>query len=353
MLVGGSIMLALVTVRLLIPPDSGVRDIFSVYYGARALLRNGDAYRLGGVLPHHLGTSTLTYLHAGGNVYPLPAVLLLFPLGMVPATLASIGFLVGVSILLYVALRALDANGAVYLYVPLLLSFTLENITALVVTLCLLAVAAQQKGHQRLTGVLLVLAVVIKPVEALLPVAVLGWENRRAWRSMSLALALILAISFAVQPDWLARWVPIAEHRNAGMGDPVHWMWWLIPVAALLWARRDRLGAAVVAQAGLLPSPVVMYPQAWLLLGATDTYRAWLLILGQVLLAPLWPVNRVAAVTTALLLPRVMAGWQRGRHLRKPAPLRRHSLASAGEGVAPPAPKREVTLGHRDLPGKH
>jgi hypothetical protein len=321
-LIGALLATLLIGYRVAHPVDSGVRDLFSVYWGARAWMHHGDAYHLLPVVPSLTDPVTYTYVKAGGNVYPMTAVLLFVPLAVMPPLVASVAYIAACVTGLVVALRVLRAEAMALAYLPLVLALHLEQVTALMVVVSLLAVAAVREQRALLGSACIAVLLLVKPSETLLIAAVLAWDHRQHWRSLATIGGAWTAVSFVAQPDWLRLWIEVALDRNDNMDMTAHWLWWLLPVAALLWKRGDRLGAAAIAQTALLPTPLLLYPQSYLVLDALTGRRVWLLLVGQFATLFLWPVSRPLAVVLGLVLPRALAGTQRSQRdgITRPRP---------------------------------
>lgn len=332
-LIGVAAGVAVLVIEMALGHHDGVRDLFCPYYGGRGWLEHRDAYHLASVVPDPTGPVHRAYMRVG-NVYPMTAVLLFLPLALLPATAASVLYIGLVSAGFGAALHATRQGWAGLLYVPMVVAAFLRQPTALVVVLLLFAWAAARAGRGRAAVLLAAVAVLIKPTDALLLAAVLLWEQRAHWRAFAAAVAVGLAASFAAQPDWLGLWLHAAATRNAHDPGVTVWMWWLIPLALLLWWRGDRYGAAAVAQTAV-PAPIYGYQQAPTLVAAT---RVWPLLVGQLVLV-LGLLHGAAAITIGLVLPRVLVGLRQGR------------TAVAGPPPGAPdaqRPRRQLRLGRTD-----
>lgn len=255
---------------------------FEVFWkAAQALLAGGDPYAVFGVY------------------YPLPVFFLFIPFALLPLPLAQWLWL-GLQVLILVAVFGRRIPYLVW-FMPTLLNLVSGNM----VTVWLAFYALLRGGRH--AGVALA-ALMLKPqlVPALAPWLLWNWvrlDRRQLWRFL-LTLGAVLSIGFAVQPDWIARWLAVSGQRLRAPIAPSIWglvsflpfpVWvglaGLISVVVVLWAwRRSRFDE--LAAAGMLVNPVIISYDLVLLTLPVHKPRGLLLViaagLAAFLLSALW-----------------------------------------------------------------
>jgi glycosyl transferase family 87 len=283
-------------------------DLFPLYYGGRAWLETGSAYRLDTVLPamERLPTNYQLLIDVG-NVYPLPAVLLLLPLALLPPTVAATIWVGGLVAGLLLALRA--GGGWWYaLSFPVLIALHHEQYTVLIVIGQIVALWAFRNRHPWLLAWCLALVLTKPQVSMLFVLAMIVLA--RVWRPVLLTVAAVWGGSFILDPGWPFAWLEMLRHHHVVTGQPV--MWELAIGALPLLLMRDRISASLIAQYALMPFPApTVYPLMTAPLGVLHLRWAWLLVpcsylflVGYAYLGQSW------SVVLANILPVIMlARW--------------------------------------------
>ncbi len=239
-------------------------DLGNLLNAAEALLQGRDIYSLPDVY------------------YPVPLYVLFVPLATLPRPFAQIAWTAIEALILVVILRrqALSA----LLFMPVFLAFLMGQITILMMGLIAL-LRSRKHGGVALAFLLL------KPQLVLFLAPWMIWEwwrrDRRQILWLVLSFGLLFVVAFALQPDWLYRWLSVSGHRMRAPISPSLWgllsflpgpAWLaaggLATAAIVIWAWR-RNDFDLIAAAGLLVTPVIIsYDLSLLTLLFKDT-RAW------------------------------------------------------------------------------
>lgn len=320
---------AAVALRAMQDYPAGLFDLYPLYYGGRAWLETGSAYDLAAAVP---ASDHASQLFRVGNLYPLPAVLVVLPLTVLPPHLAGIvwiGLLVGG---LVAALRLLRASYWYLLYVPLIEAVRIEQYTALIVIAQLVALwalaerrEAARAGRAARPATLWILAaccavILTKPNHGLLfVIAVLVLSG--SWARIALGAALPWLGSVVLDPTWPREWLAVLGRYQASFAPVVLWPMGLLGVPLLLVG--DVIGAAVVLQFLLLPFTGSYAASSLLLPLLRSRFVPWLVAASY-----LWPfvalgVGTPWATALTLVVPMVLASvYERRASLRGTAPVR-------------------------------
>ncbi len=271
-------------------------DLYPLYYGGLAWVGTGNAYLLDTVVP---ATDRGFQLFEIGNVYPLPAVLVTLPLTLLHPQLAGtiwVAFLVAA---LVAALRLYRGSYWCLLYLPLLEAVRIEQYTAFIVIVQIVALWALRERRVWILAVCCAL-ILTKPNHGLafvIAVALLSGS----WRRIGVVASVPWLASLALDPSWPSHWLAAIAAHQAALQQPVLW-----PIALLglpLLAVGDVIGAAVVLQFLALPFPGV-YAASSLLLPLLGWSRVHWLVAASFL----WPfaalgVGTAWATALTLVLP--------------------------------------------------
>ncbi len=229
--------------------DRGVLlDFYPLYHGATNLLEYGDAYRQDPPEPTGLGRI--------GNPYPLHAVLVAgVPFAPLPPVAAGILYTIVVGLAWIAAIRYARQSWAWLLWWPMWDAIRIQQASALVTVAIMGAVGASQRGHRAAFLVAMVLAS-IKPQQTLALLLLLAWAQRRWWREMLFTGAVIIGLTFILEPSWVQRWIERVQLRSELVGGELWLGFVLIPLAVLGYRRGWHLSAAAVLSTGLAPWPI-------------------------------------------------------------------------------------------------
>jgi hypothetical protein len=289
-------------------------DLYPLYYGAKAWLHGGNAYVLDAVAP---AVDRAHLLYQVGNVYPLPAILLVLPLALLPPAVAATVWVSGLTGGLLLALRLAGLPTWLVLYVPLLACLRLEQYTVFVIILQVVALWAYRE--RRLWTLALCCALILtKPNHGLVFVLVMLLLARH-WRQQVIVGTAIWGGTLLLDPHWLHWWIPTLFRHQDVTHQPVYWGLALLAIPLLL--VRDYISGALVLQFLLEPFPG-MYVASAVPLGVLDDRRSkylipisYLTVVGVAFAGQAW-------VTAAVLILPVIAlstlrWWeQRGERTR-------------------------------------
>ena len=304
-------------------------DLYPLYYGAKAWLHGGNAYVLDAVAP---AADRAHLLYQVGNVYPLPAVLLVLPLSFLSPTVAAtiwVGCLTGGLLL---ALRLTGLPTWLALYVPLLACLRLEQYTVFVIILQIVALWAYREHRLWLLAFCCAL-ILTKPNHGLIFVLVMLLLARH-WRQQLVAGAAVWGGSMLLDPHWLQWWISTVLRHQEVTHQPVFWQLALLAIPLLL--IRDYISGALVLQFLLEPFPG-MYVASAVPLGVLGDRRSKYLIPASFLTLPAYAsVGQAWATVLALILPMVLLAflrWWEGREgrLRTILPATAPAEARVGE----------------------
>jgi hypothetical protein len=288
-------------------------DNFPSHWGAVAWLQSGDAYDLGSIsggLPQQFPD-----LYRVGNIYPLPTTLIIgLPFAWLAPSAAAVSLTAVLVAGIALAARWSRSGPAVLWWLPFLEAVGIFQASLLTLLGYLLLWGARQR--RRTWIVALACGVLsLRPQEGLVGILVAAWWLRRdAWRIV-VVLAAVWLPSFALQPDWLGRWIDVATHRNGLLAVPPVWVFWFIVPLGLVvvWLGRRRppderegwtLSGLTVIQSGLLPWVVpAWYPGIMWLTGLPRPLARIVVVLPFLacLLLPA-PVGLAVSMAVGLLL---------------------------------------------------
>lgn len=248
-------------------------DHFPLYWGAKAWLHNGNAYDLsqvGNGIPAASGQ-----VYRVGNVYPLPATLLLgLPFAWLPPMQAAVAFSAIVLAGIVWLLLRLRMGPALLWSLPLLEATRLMQASLVSLLGYLLLWQARKTRRPWLLAIACAL-LSLKPQEGLAGIAVACWWYRRSLWRIVLALTAVWLPSFALQPGWLSLWRAHLTLRSDVIAYLDPRLLALLALVGLLVVRMGRgraqsdgflLAGTTMAVSLLLPWPIpAWYPGiAWL-----------------------------------------------------------------------------------------
>jgi len=210
-----------------------VSDFDQVWAGARALWHHQDPYRVVGPRGAFLWKWPL--------YYPLPALLLVSPLGLLPVVASRVIFTaVSAGLLTF----ALTRGG--YARLPLLLSISFVTAVELVQWSPLLTAAMLLPS--------LGWVAVTKPNLGLAMAA--HASSRRALTFMAAGSAALLAASFVVMPAWFGEWLAAVRGAPHFVAPVMRPFGFVLLAALARWRRPD---ARLVAALGCIPQTPTFY----------------------------------------------------------------------------------------------
>lgn len=269
---------------------TGVKDLYPLYYGARALLETGNAYNVAQVAPD----TPLDGLSAVGNVYPLPLVLLMTPLMLLPAVAAAAMFRAACMLAIGYAIKRLGLSWWLLAYIPLVQALDLEQYGLAMAAAGLTMVWAERDGN-RWAWVAAAVFAALKP-PALLPLIAWHLWRHRSWLlPWAAAVSGLTAVAFALQPGWVSAWLHVVHDRGDVVGNTnMNLLVVVLPALLLLAAQRDWTGTLVLA--GLLVTPWQVsgvYVAALLLIGVRSRLSCWWLVACALLWVPGYPFTEI------------------------------------------------------------
>jgi len=228
-----------------------VSDFDQLWAAARALWAGQDPYQVVGPRGSFLWKWPL--------YYPLPAVVLVAPIGLVPVVVARIIF-AGLSAGLFAFAITRDGYGRL----PLLLSISFVTAVELV------------QWSPLLTAAMLLPALAwIGVAKPNLGVAMAAYAmSPRVIGIMAAGAALLLAVSFAIQPGWVAPWlanVRSAPHFVAPIMRPAGF---LLLATLLRWRRPE---ARLLAALACVPQTPTFYDHVLVFVVARTTLQSLVL----------------------------------------------------------------------------
>jgi hypothetical protein len=251
--------------------QTGLTDLYPLYYGAKAWVAEGNAYHLANVAPvrdQQYGVFLI------GNAYPLLGVLLVLPLSLLSPHVASVVWVGLLTAAILLALRLYGASPWMIIYWPLLEAIRLEQLTAFVIAAQILALWAYRTRRPWLLGLACGLALT-KPTQAFLFVAMLLVLTEDRIRPIGAMIAL-WGCTLLFDPTWPLEWLAGLRQYDAVALHPYYWQ--LALLALPLLALRSYIGAAIMAAFCFfrfpLPAP---YMASMIPLGMLDDRRViWL-----------------------------------------------------------------------------
>lgn len=282
-------------------------DLYPLYGGGQQLVESGSAFNIPSASPTDPADRTW-FIQKGGNLYPLPAVLVTLPLSFLPAQVAGV---VWVSLLVFSLVMVLGLWGVsplFLLYLPFIEAIRIEQYTALAVAfeLFTLWAFATKRPLPFALGLALCLT---KPNQTLLFVLAFLWWGRSYWRYLLGAFALVWGVPTLLWPAWWGEWLPRLLPYATRTQDVEPVVWILALLAVPLWLWRDRISATVVGQFSALPLAGV-YVASPLPMGIITSRLKWWLVAA----AAWWPIVALAvgkpwATGITLVLPLIVCSW--------------------------------------------
>lgn len=271
-------------------------DFYPLYYGGVAWLQTGSAYALDAVVPaSDQGFQILRV----GNIYPLPAVLVTLPLTLLPPQAAGTVWVVLLVGGLIGALRLFGGSLWFLLYLPILEAVRIEQYTAFVVVLQIVALWALQKRRWWILAACCAV-ILTKPNQGLIFVLAVTLLSGR-WRTIAVATAILWGASLIVDPSWPWQWIAALGRDEALLHQPFLWPIALFAVPLLLVG--DIVGAAVILQFLILPFPGVYAASSLPLSLLNDARVRWLAAASFLWPFPAALVGTAWATVLTLVVP--------------------------------------------------
>ncbi|NJN65552.1 MAG: hypothetical protein HC884_01985 [Chloroflexaceae bacterium] len=235
---------------------------------------------------------------SGGFAYPLPVMWLALPIVALPdVAVGPVWLVLSVGSVL-VGLLLLRMPLSLVFFLPLPLGAYLQQVTVLLTGLLLIGIWAWRTQRWWLLSGVVALTIGAKPQTTLVMAGALALLALRAgaWRPLLVCHLVVAALTFALEPAWVAEWLQAVERYRTAIG--LNWAVEWVPVAVVLLALRQFWGGLAVLQIGLFPT-LFGYTLLPLLVGyaAPVSQRgallavagAWLSILVPVLgMRPAW-----------------------------------------------------------------
>jgi hypothetical protein len=292
--------------------DNVLKDVYPLYYGAKAWLHGGDAYDLSAVAPPVADPTSPFY--RAGNGYPLPAVLLMLPLTLLRPEVASYVWTGLLAAGLICSLRLARLFPWFVFYWPLWNGLRLQQYTVLIVIAQIVALwAYRERRPWLLAGCCAV--IVTKPTHGVAFAVVLALLARN-WRQQLLVVGTALGATLLLDPGWPAEWLAAVQRYQEVTQQPHAWVLGLFVVPLLL--TRDVIGSAVVLEFLCFATPlnIAPYPASALPLSVLDDRRSkwlvcasWLWLVLAVYLDLLWVMALVLFLPLVVLS--TLRWWER------------------------------------------
>jgi hypothetical protein len=308
-LLSAVLVLAVMALRAAVTYPTGVFDLYPLYYGAKAWLHSGNAYDILPVAPPEHAPFGL---YQTGNIYPLPAVLLTLPLSFLSPQLAGTLWIGLLTAGLLIGLRLNRFPLYFLAYLPLVEGLRIEQVTAALLVLQLLALWAWREERWWLLATCLAL-IVAKPNQGLIFALALTILSRN-WRRQAIVVAIIWGGSLLLDPNWFVEWLPALENHRLVQHQSIPWLLALFAIPLLL--VRDYIGGAIMLQFLILPYPGIYASSAVPLSMLATRQSIWLIAA-----AIWWPIaaifiGQLWATALTLLLPMVaLSLWVRREDL--------------------------------------
>ena len=225
--------------------DPEVSDFDQLWHGARALIQGENPYQYVGPT----GVFGWAPLY-----YPLPAMLLVSPLALLPLLAARAVFAaISAGVLAAALLRDSPVRLLVFLSAPMVIAIGRGQWSPLLV-------AAAYFPSMAWVGL-------AKPNIAL---AVL-FGSRKPWSAVTSAViggAILIAVSFIIEPGWLASWLEALGRKRDGVSVLIHGGGLFIPLVLLRWRRPESRMLAALGSVPQTPSfydtvPLIMVPRGF------------------------------------------------------------------------------------------
>jgi hypothetical protein len=269
-------------------------DFTNLTQAARVILAGGDPYAYPDVY------------------YPLPLYFIFIPFAGLPAPVAQILWTI-IELVILVALLRQRAIGVI-LFMPVVLTLLMGQIV--MPMLGLFALLRKNKASGFALGVL-----ALKPQLVLF---IAPWQMWQWWRKdrrqifwFAITLGALALAAFAVQPDWLTRWLAVSGSRARAHLSPSVWglfaflppLIWIALASALTlgivaWAWRKN-NFDLIAIANFLVNPISISYDLTMLTLTVKQLRAWFILVPLSWLCfaiNAWRLNEGAFVFTTLAI---------------------------------------------------
>ncbi len=215
-----------------------------------------------------------------GMTYPLTAAIVALPFGLLPYDRGEWAFCAVGLLLLMLFLRLLCVPLWVLTSIAVLSAINVNNPILMTTALIGLGLVLSQR-RPVWAGVLLGLALLIKPQSGLLLVGYVLWQTpdwRRAVLSMLTTGALVGGLSVLIAPRWIGDWLAQVQLYRSVEAAALQSFPYMLPLALWIILRRAPLGGVALAQTSLIPAIAVPYSFLPLIIFAAPHLRAWALV---------------------------------------------------------------------------
>ena len=177
------------------------------------------------------------------------------PLAAFPAQLSGFLWVLFVGLAWIAAIAWARESWYWLLWLPMWDALRVQQVSAAIVVAAIVAVGSLRRGS-RMAFLVAILVMSIKPQQTVVLLVALVWWARAWWRSMVVVWGSIAVLSFAVQPDWVTRWVDQIAVRS----ELVAAEWWVglgvLPLGLWLLGRGWRESALAVLSTLAGPWPL-------------------------------------------------------------------------------------------------
>ncbi|MEM8533700.1 MAG: hypothetical protein AAGF95_22850 [Chloroflexota bacterium] len=270
-------------------------------------LSGGSAY--GPEMQQHFDQTFPPPLSDAGFAYPLPSMWLAIPTLWAPEIVEqAIWSILNLGLIL-LGIKLLRMPLQLIFFAPVLLATYIQQSTALLIGLLLIAVWAWRERRWWLLGILIALTIGAKPQVTLLTaltLTILAFRDG-GWRQVVICNVIVQGLTLLFAPMWIFEWLTAVERFRFYISP--NWIPWWILVAFVMLVLRQFWGALALFQVGLFPT-IFGYMLLPVLIGYVDqrTHRfAWFAVAcswAMLFLAdqePLWLLTSVFYFTPLLL----------------------------------------------------
>ncbi len=214
-----------------------------------------------------------------GMTYPLTAAIVALPFGLLPYDLGEWAFCAAGLLLLLLLLRLLCVPFWVMTSIAVLSAINVNN--PILMTTALLGLGLVQSQRRPVwAGVLIGLALLIKPQSGLLLAGYVLWQTPH-WRQVGVSMlttgALVGGLSLLIAPSWVGDWLAQVQLYRSVEAAALQSFPYMLPLALWIMLRRAPLGGVALAQTSLIPAIAVPYSFMPLIIFAAPHLRAWAL----------------------------------------------------------------------------
>jgi hypothetical protein len=274
-------------------------DLYPLYYGGIAWRQLGNAYSLKPVVPESTYDDPILAI---GNAYPLPAVLILLPLTYLPPKIASIVWIILLTMGILIALRICHVPYYFLLYLPILDGINLQQYAILVAALQFIALWAYEQHHDWILAICCTL-ILTKPSQGLIFVLALVLLTRK-WRHFFIASAIVWGGSLLLDPKWFGEWLATLPKYLASSHTVAPWN--IIILAMPLLLIKDYISTALVAQLAFFPHQTT-YTSVGMPIGVIHDRRSkWLIPLSYFWPLPAYYLGKIWGTALCFALPVVI-----------------------------------------------